>query len=194
MLRKPHTVSRASGRRQRGYTLGELLTSVSVISILGAIAVPGMQDIMLNNRRVSITNEFSYALQLARSEAITRNQRVTVCASTSGVSCASSDYWAQGWIVFNDADRNRQVSSDEDIIAVFDGNESTSIRPIGITDSLSYRPNGRMMGDSTAVSSAEFVFCDRRGAEHSRVLIIAANGRPQVSATDSNGAAPTCSS
>ena len=194
MLRKPNTASRAPGSRQFGYTLGELLTSLSVVSILGAIAIPGMQDIMLNNRRVSITNEFSYALQMARSEAITRNQRVTVCASTSGVSCASSDYWAQGWIIFNDADRNRQVSSDEDVIAVFEGNESTSIRPIGVNASLSYRPNGRMMGDTTAVNSAEFVFCDRRGADHSRVLIVAANGRPQVSTTDANGAQPTCSS
>lgn len=185
---------RSAKRRQRGYTLGELLTSLSVISILGAVAIPGMQDIMLNNRRVSITNEFSYALQMARSEAITRNQRVTVCASTSGVSCAAADYWAQGWIVFNDFDRNRQVSGDEDVIAVFNGNESTSIRPIGIDASLSYRPNGRMMGDTTAVNSAEFVFCDRRGSDHARVLIIAANGRPQVSATDSNGAVPTCGS
>jgi type IV fimbrial biogenesis protein FimT len=180
--------------RQLGYTLGELLISMSVVSILAAVAIPGMQDVMLNNRRVSVTNELSYALHMARSEAITRNQRVTVCATSNGVSCASTKYWSSGWIVFNDLDLDRQTGADgETVILKADGNESTTIKPIGIAGTITYRPSGRVMGDSVNVNSAQFVFCDTRGADHARVLIIGTNGRPRMSATLADGSGPSCS-
>lgn len=185
---------RNSNSRQAGYTLGELLTSMSVVGVLAAIAIPGMQDVLLNNKRVSVTNELSYALQIARSESVTRNQRVTVCASTNGSSCAGSSYWSRGWIVFNDLDLNRQSGgTDEDVLLYAKGHDSTAITPVGVSGTLTYRPNGRMMGDNVATNSAQFVICDSRGSRHARVLIVGTNGRPRLSETLADGSAPGCS-
>lgn len=184
--------STVSGR-QGGYTLGELLVAISVLGILTSVAVPGMQNVVLNNRRVSTTNDFVYTLQLARSEAIARNQRVTVCASRNGTNCTSWEYWSEGWIMFNDIDLDKAASSDGEAILRKAVNEhEIDITPFRFRGSITYRPNGRAMGNTLAVDDGEFVFCDRRGAEYARVIVIGATGRPQLSEKRANGTTPVC--
>jgi type IV fimbrial biogenesis protein FimT len=181
-------------RRLAGYTLGELLITMSIVGILASVAVPGMQNVVLNNRRVSVSNDMAYSIQLARSEAITRNQRVIVCASENGSTCASASDWTDGWIAFNDANGDKAPGgTGESILLHSTGTGGITITPVTFTDSFTYRPNGRVMGASVAASTGEFVFCDRRGADHARVLSIRASGRPILSETLASGSAPTCS-
>jgi len=181
-------------RRQAGYTLGELLITISIVGILASVAVPGMQNVVQNNRRVSVSNDMAYSIQLARSEAITRNQRVIVCASTNGTSCATSSDWSEGWIAFNDANGDKTPGGTGESVLLYSvGNDSIAITPVTFTDSFTYRPNGRVMGISVGASTGEFVFCDSRGAKHARVLSIRASGRPVLSETHASGSAPTCS-
>jgi type IV fimbrial biogenesis protein FimT len=183
----------AGRRRQAGYTLAELLVTISVVGILASVAVPGMQNVVLNNRRVSVSNDMAYSIQLARSEAITRNQRVIVCASTDGSSCASASDWSAGWIAFNDADGDKEPGgTGESILLQSVGDDSITITPLTFTDSFTYRPNGRVMGVSVGASTGEFVFCDSRGAAHARVLSVRSSGRPKLSEKLASGSAPTC--
>jgi type IV fimbrial biogenesis protein FimT len=181
-------------RRQAGYTLAELLVTISIVGILASVAVPGMQDVVLNNRRVSVSNDMAYSIQLARSEAITRNQRVIVCASTNGSGCASASDWSEGWIAFNDVDDDQAPdSTGEAILLASTGKDGISITPVTFTDSFTYRPNGRVMGASVGANTGEFIFCDRRGSKHARVLSIASSGRPSLSEKLANGSDPSCS-
>jgi type IV fimbrial biogenesis protein FimT len=186
---KANTTMKAA---QRGYTLVELMVSIGVLTILGAVALPGMENIMLNNSRVSLTNEFSSSLQVARSEAATRNQRVTMCASGNGTSCGSASAWKNGWIVFNDVDLSGAPNGDELIIKDVRSDGEIDIIPDTFAASITYRPNGRAMADTIAENTGEFTFCDRRGAEHARVLIVGSNGRPQLSESSADGSAPEC--
>jgi type IV fimbrial biogenesis protein FimT len=181
-------------RRQAGYTLGELLITISIVGILASIAVPGMQNVVLNNRRVSVSNDMAYSIQLARSEAITRNQRVIVCSSKNGSSCAGASDWSEGWIAFNDANGDKAPGGTSESVLLYSvGNDSITITPLTFTDSFTYRPNGRVMGISVGASTGEFVFCDRRGAAHARVLRLRSSGRPSLSDKLASGSAPTCS-
>ena len=81
-----------------GFTLVELMVTVSVMVILAAIAMPSMTTMVNNGRVAGQTEELVSALQLARAEAIRRNARVTVCAGT-GIVCSGSTTWGN-WTIF----------------------------------------------------------------------------------------------
>lgn len=103
----------AAPRRQRGFTLVELLITMVILGILGVIAVPSFLDATLSNRLSSLANSFSASLKIARSEAIKRNASVTMCRSSTGSSCATTGTWQQGWIVFADTNGNGSVDGSE---------------------------------------------------------------------------------
>ncbi len=178
---------------QKGYTLVELLTTISVVGLLSAIAIPGTQNIIQNNRRVNLTNNMVYTMHVARNEAVKRNQQVTACPSQFGWTCDTSD-WSLGWIIFNDINQNRLPSGgDERVLLVMSGVDGVDIDPDTITTRFTYRPNGRIMGATVADNTGQFTFCDSRGADEARVLIVGANGRPEISHLQNDGSDPDCS-
>jgi len=177
---------------QRGYTLGELLTTMGVMGILSAVAIPGMQSMVNNNRRVTMTNDLSYTMHVARSEAITRNQQITVCPSTNQLTCNGDD-WSDGWIVFTDIDQSRAPNDDEQVLLTNKGTDGVDVYTAVFDGSFTYRPNGRIMAESFAENTGQFTICDARGADQARVLVIASSGRPRVSETQPDGSDPNCS-
>jgi type IV fimbrial biogenesis protein FimT len=85
---------------QRGFTLLELITTVTVSAVLLSVAVPSFFNVTRNNRAAANANELVTAFSVARSEAIRRGGRVSICASSNGTACTGA--WTQGWIVFRD--------------------------------------------------------------------------------------------
>lgn len=89
-------------KRSRGFTLVELMITLALAAIIMSLAIPGFQDIIRNNRAATQSNELVAALSLARSEAVKRGARVSLCPSTNGAACTGGTDWAEGWIVFLD--------------------------------------------------------------------------------------------
>ena len=173
-------------RKQRGVTLLELMIVITVLAIVLTVGVPGMRELVLNNRQVSAINELVTALQLARSEAITRNVAapagVSVCASNDGATCSGT--WTDGWIVFTDND----TTNGPDVgllLRSTDAPPGLAITTPGL-DEISYRRDGRALG------AVDFQFCDSRGASKARVVQLGLSGRPAVSKYRADGSAPNC--
>jgi type IV fimbrial biogenesis protein FimT len=89
-------------RGEPGFTLMELIVTLAIAAIVVTIGVPSFREMLRNNRLATQTNEFLAALSLARSEAIKRGVRVSLCKSADGASCTTSGGYQQGWIVFVD--------------------------------------------------------------------------------------------
>ena len=90
---------------EKGFTLIELLITIVVVSILLATAVPGISQMVKNNRVTTQANKLVTAIQLARNEAVKRGTRSTICAANASLDdCSGSTDWATGWIVFSNLD------------------------------------------------------------------------------------------
>ena len=108
-------------RAQTGFTLLDLLTTITVLGILLAVGIPGFASIIRNNRIASSTNELVVALTYARSEAMKRGDPVTVCPSEDDDACAGSNDWSTGWFVFVDQNFDGARDEDEPILQVWSG-------------------------------------------------------------------------
>lgn len=86
-----------TNRRERGFTMIELMVTVAIAAILLGVAIPSFNNYIQNTRTKAVAAELSSALNLARSEAVTRSAQVDVCPSNDGAACGAT--WADGWIV-----------------------------------------------------------------------------------------------
>lgn len=179
-------------RRQRGFTLIELMTAVGLTGLMLSMAVPALDSFVLNARQTGTINDFVSSMHLARSTAIMTNTRVTLCPSANGVTCENTD-WDRGWIVFSDLDSDQIVDLNETIINASDGANSLSIKSAEFGQFLLYRPNGRVMNISVNGSSGAFTICDGRGASRAKVMIVDLSGRPRQSKKLADGSSPSCS-
>lgn len=177
-------------KTQSGFTLLELMITLSVAAILLAVGVPGFQDFIRNNRRASEVNNLIATLQVARSESITRNRRVGVCPTSNGTACVASTTWETGWLVFVDEDGDGSRDNDEEILVHQVGPEAMTIRVE--FQAIDYLPNGRIDSFPTDGTVGNFIFCDERGANQARVVQLDLGGRPFTSTTKIGGGTPSC--
>jgi type IV fimbrial biogenesis protein FimT len=88
--------------RSRGVTLLELMTAMAVLAILASLAIPSFASIVRNSQIAGQSANLVQALNLARSEALKRGVRVSVCAAATNDACAATPAWDGGWLVFAD--------------------------------------------------------------------------------------------
>jgi type IV fimbrial biogenesis protein FimT len=168
--------------RQDGYTLVELLACLAVMAVMAGVAVPSMRGLWLDAARTREVNQFVQAVHLARAEAIKRNGLASLCASAGTATCAAAGTpWQQGWMVFAnlDAESPAQRDADEPVLQTYGAWPSGSIT--GNRSTLSFRAFGQ------AGITATFTFCDTRGSDAARAVIISQTGRPRVATRKSNG-------
>jgi len=105
-----------SNKYNSGFTLIEMIVTVSIVAILASIAAPNFRALLESNKATVATNEIVSALLLARSEALKRRNNVTVCTSIDQTTCAGNGEkdFANGWIVFVDCDKDRVVDASVD--------------------------------------------------------------------------------
>ena len=164
---------------QRGFTLIELIVTMVVAGVLLAVAIPSFTEMIKNNRLATSANSFVTAANIARSEAIKRGVRVTVCKSADGAACTTSDDWDQGWIVFADLDNNATVDAGDTLIRVYEGLPGTVTMKGGgnVADYLSFVGTGQSQLTDGSTQSGTISLCDDRSGDFGKDLDVSATGR-----------------
>ncbi|HIQ14315.1 MAG TPA: prepilin-type N-terminal cleavage/methylation domain-containing protein [Leucothrix sp.] len=177
-------------KKSAGFTLIELIVTVSIAAILMSIAVPSFKNMIDSNRLSTGTNELVSALILARSEALKRGQNVSVCAITDQRTCSGTDF-ATGWIVFvdcgvagtKDIDSDCNGDGDSDDVMIDDDpiiKASSSIANMTITKNnaahfLSYSFAGRLAG--TGTTTFRVALKDSSSGDRAKEIVATRTGR-----------------
>ena len=109
--------SAAKRHGRSGFTLIELIMTITVGAILLAIGVPSFRYVTSANRAASEINGLLGDMQFARGEAIKEGQTVTICAALNGAPpCLGTTAWQNGWIVFSDVAGNGVFAGPPDVL------------------------------------------------------------------------------
>ena len=157
--------------KNSGFTLLELMITVTLVSLVMAIGIPSMRVFIQNDRLVTQINTMVGHLAYARSEAVTRHQPVIICASSNQTSCSSTN-WAEGWILFVDTDNNSDVSATENILRQQQALSGSVTFTSSIGSVVTYDERG-FAPDSVGT----FSLCDDRGTSEMKSISISVTGR-----------------
>jgi type IV fimbrial biogenesis protein FimT len=178
-------------RTQHGFTLYELMITVSIVGVVLAFSVPNLQAFTQNSRMTSTANDLHSAFHLARSESSRAKTNITICASSNSMeeSANCGGTWDEGYIVFVDENGDLLKSQDESVLRAHPRiAEGISLAVANDATYFSYsstglgRPN---VGDKPAVS--QVVMCDERGnvvaaggSSAARLFIVTPLGRATI--------------
>ena len=179
-----------SAKRQNGFTLLELVITLSIVAILASFLPSVSAAFIYSNKVTAAINKVAADMSYARTEAITRNQNVELCKTLNGIECIRAMQWESGWMIFVDENKNRKREMSEAVLRYQQAINTVNITYRGTASShyIRFRPDG-----ATGVNGT-FAFCSDSEGLYKKALILFRTGRLRLSKTRANGKTISCSS
>ena len=155
---------------QRGTTLLELLTALSLFALLVTMGLPSFAALVEKNRLAALLDELHNTLQEARTLAVTQARTIEVCAYKKGTACGTN--WSDGWIL-------RNASTKEPLLVNPSSYTDGSVHWGGYSKTIRFRSNG-----SSPTSNGRLIVCGHR--ELIGQLIINRQGRIRQGSSEEN--------
>ena len=86
-------------RSDSGFTVLELFFALAVISVLLGMAVPVLENWLLDARLTTRVNGFVRAVHAGRHAAQTRLTDIVLCPTRNGSTCERTHDWQTGWLM-----------------------------------------------------------------------------------------------
>lgn len=136
-----------------GLSLAELVAVMGVVAVTAAIAAPDLHGMLRSQQLRTAATDLYSAVQLTRSQAIARNERVKLVPNDP----AGRD-WSRGWTVLVDRDNDRQPGAGDEVLAVRrplpQGMQvSYSFTSAAAPQYIAYNGAGRSCSDSNSAAS-----------------------------------------
>lgn len=134
----------------RGYTLIELLITLSIAAILGSLSISGLSHLAARTVQYNAIQSTITSLNRTRYLAVKLNRRIGLCSLTEDAKC-STDWSGKYLGGFIDANQNRKIDSGEEIVFRQEWNPSLNIQwDDRFTNSaITYQPNGTVVSNGT---------------------------------------------
>lgn len=166
---------------ETGYSLYELLVTLSIASLILVFAIPDLGALIARQRlRVEI-NALHHAIHLARKESIVRRQVVSLCPSADGQQCRPGRDWSIGWIMFNNIDRDEppMVDPGESVLQAHTVNDQVEL--------TANRRGFTLRATVKRATNGTFVACDPAARTEPRALVVSYTGRPRSTLRTTRG-------
>lgn len=188
--RPPH------GPAMAGFTLLELAITLFILGVVLAAAIPNMTAMVNGGRLTGNANDLLTSLHSARIESVRRGHRVVICPSLNGVACTTN--WNDGWIVFEDRNRDSQPAGET---VISSGNVTPTLTVLAspaiagslpVNNRVIFNPDGFARAGGNLLG-ARFAFCrattrppdnirDIRITAGSRFTVVRRNGSASCAA------------
>jgi len=174
--------------RANGLTLIELLVTLTIVAVIAMVGVPALRGLVMGQRMTTQINSLVHGVFLAKQSAHTRQTETVICKSPTGRRCEPNADWSDGWLIFNNFDRDypARVDATEPVLAIgeaFHGGTIHANRREFVFRAFEIRS-----------TNGTLVFCDERGAQFAKALIISYTGRPRIAMKRPDGSALQCPS
>jgi len=157
-------------RRNRGFTLMELMVVLSIAAVVIGIGAPSITQFLKNNRLTNTANDVLAGMVKARNEAIKLQTDVSMCRSNNPTAATPTcaDAGTAGYIVFRDTTtKNCTRVSTEPLVAAYTYDQSfTSTDPMRVAwngNCLSFASTGFRQDIASRTTISHVVVCDNRG-------------------------------
>ena len=174
-------------KTQSGLTLAEVMVALAVISITLVIST-NMSGVFQTGQISSYVQDLVGAINLARSEAVARSTRVTVCKRkinptpndiTKEECDAGGSRWDNGWIVFVDTNNDATIANHIDSILRVHGPVKGQFDIDSTLTSyyVSFVANGFPKSLGGGILMGSFLVCDQRGYDkYARRIVMSQTG------------------
>ena len=161
-----------TGLKTTGFSVLELMFTVSLAAIVLVLGMPALQQFRQNRMMTAAVSSLHHHLALARNEAVNLNIQVVSCPGNLETGCAGSTDWQNGWIMFTDINGDNEHNDSEMITRHGPSFENLIIRSTNGRKFLRFSPTGYAPGSNMSIR-----FCDSRGPGKARKLVVSSVGR-----------------
>ncbi len=163
-------------RNYSGFTLLNLLITITISSLLVTTGIPSLTQVFANYQANNTYNQLFTLIQFTRIQAVNYKSQVLLCPTINQMNCVSD--WNQELMVFVDLN-NDETRDDEELLLyireeISNEDESINWRVSGRNQSyLRYKPDG-----STRNQNGRLTYCLRKGGRlYARQIIMYRTGR-----------------
>lgn len=177
-------------KESAGYTLIELATVIALLFVLAAIALPAWSGAREAAALRLAATSFSEDLRRAFVHAILRSERVVLCPRATGqeARCAGEPSFERGWIVFVDADGDRERATGEALlIERAPPRGDFRIRSSEGRPRVVIQPDGGNRGTNLTL-----VFCGRHGMRSAQAVVLSNDGRVRLARPNAGQVTARC--
>jgi type IV fimbrial biogenesis protein FimT len=150
----------ATPRYRTGFTLIELIVTVTILAVMVGLGAPSFSNLIATNRAKAAATDVYVALANTRSEAVTRNASVTLSPNAAG--------WQAGWQIL-DASSN-VLETHGAVLGVTIAGGPTNVV---------YQSSGRPQGGA----ASSFLITSTGYSSIQRCVLVASSGRPYLKAS-----------